>query len=133
MKTLRITRFKAFGTPFELNPMGRNMLIYGENGAGKSSIAEALRIVFHHERLFGRFARKGVSRDQEETRFLASYAHKGNMTEGKPEIMFDGLPYSELDKHNQHCAIITRDTIFAERRTYDDILEYKPDTINFRQ
>ena len=133
MKTLKIARFKAFGTPFELNPMGRNMLIYGENGAGKSSIAEALRIVFHHERLFGRFARKGVSRDQEETRFLASYAHKGNMTEGKPEIMFDGLPYSELDKHNQHCAIITRDTIFAERRTYDDILEYKPDTINFRQ
>lgn len=133
MQTLRITRFKAFGTPFELNPMGRNMLIYGENGAGKSSIAEALRIVFHHERLFGRFARKGVNRDQEERRFLSSFAHKGNMTEGEPEILFDGIPYSSLDNRNQRCAIITRDTILAESRTYDDKLEYKPDTINFRQ
>lgn len=133
MKTLKITRFKAFGTSFELTPEGRNMLIYGENGAGKSSIAEAMRIVFHHERLFGRFARKGVSRDQEERRFMASYAHKGNMAEGDPEIIYDGIHFNALDRRNLNCAIITRDTIMEERRTYDDILEYKPDTINFRQ
>lgn len=133
MKELEIAHFKAFDKPFVLSPDNRNMLIYGENGAGKSSIAEALRMVFFYDRLFGRFARRGVNRDKEERRFLASYAYKGDMSEGEPEIVFDGTPFQQLDKNNLHCAVITRDTILADRRTYSDMLEYKPDTINFRQ
>ena len=46
MKELEIAHFKAFDKPFVLSPDNRNMLIYGENGAGNSSIADALRMVF---------------------------------------------------------------------------------------
>ena len=57
MKKLILANFKAFGidevefggeTP-EGNPM--NILCYGENGAGKSSVFEAIKYVFHHERI----------------------------------------------------------------------------------
>ena len=133
MDTLQLDCFKAFATPFELTPQGRNMLIYGENGAGKSSIAEALRIAFHHERLFRRFARKGVNPDEEKTRFIRSYAHRGDVMEFLTSILIDGIPYDRLDLTSRHCAVITRDTILASRRSMEDMLAYKPDTINFLQ
>ena len=124
MDTLQLDCFKAFATPFELTPQGRNMLIYGENGAGKSSIAEALRIAFHHERLFRRFARKGVNPDEEKTRFIRSYAHRGDVMEFLTSILIDGIPYDRLDLTSRHCAA---------RRSMEDMLAYKPDTINFLQ
>ena len=39
MRQLELANFKAFDSPFVLEPKGRNMLIFGENGSGKSSIA----------------------------------------------------------------------------------------------
>ena len=48
IKTLSLTDFRAFSgaspTTFELD--GKNLLLYGENGSGKSSLFHALRGVF---------------------------------------------------------------------------------------
>lgn len=41
-----ISNFKGFQAEQEINVDGNNLLIYGENGAGKSSVSEALRIMF---------------------------------------------------------------------------------------
>ena len=133
MDTLQLDYFKAFPTPFELRPEGRNMLIYGENGAGKSSIAEALKLAFHHDRLFRKFARKGVNPSEEEIRFIRTYAHRGKGMECCTSILIDGTSYDKLDLTSRHCAVITRDTILNNRRTAEEMLSYKPDTINFRQ
>ena len=38
VKKIRIENFKYFLNPFELKPEGKNVLMYGENGSGKSSI-----------------------------------------------------------------------------------------------
>lgn len=49
MKNLEMHHFKAFNDASAIvldNPQGKNILMYGENGAGKSSIFEALRYVF---------------------------------------------------------------------------------------
>lgn len=40
--TIRIENFKFFLKPFELSPNGKHVLMYGENGSGKSSIYWAL-------------------------------------------------------------------------------------------
>ena len=43
---LTIKGFKAFPKEFVLNLNGRNLLMYGENGSGKSSIYYALHCIF---------------------------------------------------------------------------------------
>lgn len=49
---LNLEHFKAFKEPAELVAGGKNVLIYGENGAGKSSLYQALKIIFHRKRIF---------------------------------------------------------------------------------
>lgn len=43
---IRITGFKAFPNDFELQLEGKHLLMYGENGSGKSSIYYALHCIF---------------------------------------------------------------------------------------
>jgi hypothetical protein len=46
LKTLHLKAFRGFSNDFELSIGGHNALIFGENGASKSSIAKALEILF---------------------------------------------------------------------------------------
>lgn len=46
LKTLRIENFKYFHAPFPLDIESKNLLVYGENGSGKSSIYWALYTLF---------------------------------------------------------------------------------------
>lgn len=38
IESIKIENFKFFKEPFSFNLKGKNVLLYGENGAGKSSI-----------------------------------------------------------------------------------------------
>ena len=49
---LNLTHFKAFKEPVEMVFDSKNVLIYGENGAGKSSLYQALKVFFHRQRIF---------------------------------------------------------------------------------
>lgn len=51
---LRLEHFKGFKEPAELALDGKNVLVFGENGAGKSSLYQALRVIFHSQELFNR-------------------------------------------------------------------------------
>ena len=57
MKDIVIKNFKAFGdTPVTIGGSSKqglplNVLCYGENGSGKSSVFEALKFAFHYERI----------------------------------------------------------------------------------
>jgi len=46
IEKLKIKGFKAFPNEFELNLEGKHLLLYGENGSGKSSIYYALHCLF---------------------------------------------------------------------------------------
>lgn len=47
IKEITINGFKAFPSKFELNLEGKHLLMYGENGSGKSSIYYALHCLFN--------------------------------------------------------------------------------------
>lgn len=49
---LKLEHFKAFRDTTEMVLDGKNVLVYGENGAGKSSLYQALKIIFHRKRIF---------------------------------------------------------------------------------
>lgn len=46
IKTLRIKNFKGFANEIEVNLKGKNLVIYGENGSGKTSLVETLKLLF---------------------------------------------------------------------------------------
>jgi len=50
IKKIEINNYKAFYGPHIFNVDGRNMLIYGENGSGKSSLYYALKDFFQSSR-----------------------------------------------------------------------------------
>ncbi|MDD6779681.1 MAG: AAA family ATPase, partial [Prevotellaceae bacterium] len=49
MDKIELSNFKVFNNRFTLDTTGKNMLVYGENGAGKSSIYEAIEMFFFHD------------------------------------------------------------------------------------
>ena len=59
INTINLTSFKAFGLPVEFNLDGKSMLAYGENGSGKSSLYEALRLFFYQERILAGLKKEG--------------------------------------------------------------------------
>ena len=83
MEKLEINHFKAFGSriAFILSAQRKNLLLYGENGAGKTSVYEALKLLFFRERLLkGKITIGGSpeQRQNDEEAFYKEYLHKGD-------------------------------------------------------
>ena len=57
--TISLTSFKAFGLPVEFKLDGKSMLAYGENGSGKSSLYEAIRLFFYQDRILAGLKKEG--------------------------------------------------------------------------
>ena len=57
MKKIEINGFKAFGEPIclDFDREEKSIVLYGENGSGKSSIFDAMLIAFYRHRLLVRF------------------------------------------------------------------------------
>ena len=52
MRTLKLENFKAFSQSSEVDFEDKNALIYGENGSGKSSVFDALKLWFYTQKIF---------------------------------------------------------------------------------
>ena len=114
---LKLEHFKAFKEPAEMALDGKNVLIYGENGAGKSSLYQALKIIFHRKRIFDAqieatvtdpLARKNAEKD-----VLDQYNYQ--LT---PLVDFtlqiDGQDYTAYSTAGHDVSMISRDDIIAE-------------------
>lgn len=77
MKSLKLKKFKAFDEEVSILLEEKNLLLYGENGAGKSSIYEAIKVVFYHQRLESNVI-STTPEDQQQKRkdFWSSYNNK---------------------------------------------------------
>lgn len=81
MKTLFLRNFKAFDNEFTLETEGCNVLIYGENGAGKTSLFEGIKLFYFKKRLLiERVAPNvvGQSRTDEERLVLDEFKNDDN-------------------------------------------------------
>ena len=81
IESLRIERFKAFKEAVDFNLDKRSLLLYGENGAGKSSVYDALKLVFFYQRI-EKEHRIGATPDEQraqlETYLANRYDHRGD-------------------------------------------------------
>lgn len=78
MYELEIKHFKAYKDEFTLKLEDKNLLLYGENGAGKSSIYDAFRYVFFKDEIERRERDLSTIGDAEEDAiFWQQYNYQG--------------------------------------------------------
>lgn len=114
---LKLEHFKAFRDVAEMSLDGKNVLVYGENGAGKSSLYQALKIIFHGKRIFDKEIPAMVTdpqdRRNEEKDVLSQYNHQLTpLVDFKLEI--DGTDYKAFTPTGIDVTMISRDDILAE-------------------
>ena len=96
---------------------GKNVLVYGENGAGKSSLYQALKIIFHRKCIFDSQIAPTVTdpldRRNAEKDVLSQYNHQLTpLVNFKLEI--DGRDYKAFTPTGIDVTMISRDDIHAE-------------------
>lgn len=114
---LKLEHFKAFRDPVELAFDGKNVLVYGENGAGKSSLYQALKIIFHRKRIFDAQIAPTVTDPQDrinaEKDVLGQYNYQLTpLVDFSLEI--DGTDYNAFTPSGIDVSMISRDDILAE-------------------
>ena len=123
MKQLTLENFKAFGgdravlgdTTAEGQPM--NILCYGENGAGKSSIYEAIKYVFHKARIENEKIPAhltGVQRQNAERQILIDY--RNCMSTNPVNVTVNGESLSTFDTSHYHVYMIDGADLAVERQ-----------------
>lgn len=117
INNLKLEHFKAFREPAELALDGKNVLVYGENGAGKSSLYQALKIIFHQKRVFDAQIAPTVTDPQDrrnaEKDVLGQYNYQLTpLTDFTLEI--DGNDYKTYTPTGIDVCMVSRDDILAE-------------------
>lgn len=121
---LNLKNFKAFRDPAELVADGKNVLIYGENGAGKSSLYQALKIVFHRQRIFDAEIPATITDPQDRRNAENDVLRRNNfqkdpLTDFTLEI--NGTDYKTFTPANCDVSMISREDIFADDKI--DVVE----------
>lgn len=117
---LNLEHFKAFREPVELVVDGKNVLIYGENGAGKSSLYQALRVIFYRKKIFDAeipaTITDPIDRRNAEDDVLGRFNYQ--LTPLVPfTLKINGTDYNTFTTAGYDVSMISRDDILAE----DDI------------
>lgn len=122
MKQLTLENFKAFhgkvvigDATVEGKPM--NILCYGENGSGKSSIYEAIKYVFHKTRIENEKIPahlQGIQRENAKRQILIDY--KNNISADPVSITVNGESLSAFDTSNYHVYMINGDDLIVENQ-----------------
>ena len=111
MKTLDISGFKAFGDRITLDfgPEEKSMVLYGENGSGKSSIYDALLLVFYRHCLLANKLTIGATPEQrsnEVSDFYYAYRHRPIQDDRRMEIRIDNQPMEQFDHAGCPCFML---------------------------
>lgn len=121
MKTISLEKFKGFLSPCTIALDEKNALFYGENGSGKSSLYDAIKICFHKNKLFSSKIPASVTlprdRKARENDIINSYNNQMNPLSNF-SLLINGNDYSSFSTAGYDVNIINAEDI-APR----DILE----------
>lgn len=138
MKKLVINHFKAFDSRIAfLCPNNQNLLIYGENGSGKTSVYEAVRQVFYLNRLLKPHITIGASaevRAADEQTYYRSFSHKQPIGTQLPAIQIEinDIDFKCFDSSGHESYMISNADLKYENT---DVVENKAvikDVINLK-
>lgn len=133
IKTLSLTDFRAFPGPaptlFELN--GKNLLVYGENGSGKSSLFHALRGFFSFAKppnlldLRNSFSNAGIGNVRVEVEFDDQTSAAWHIVAGSPTLVGSSMAQgpTAIPAHPGHSSLPNAHV--TETAKFSAILDYR--------
>ena len=140
MEKIEINNFKAFTSRIALIPTAnrKNLLIYGENGSGKSSIYEAMRLVFYHKRLLQSVVSKGASahvKQAEEQSYYRSFNNRkpAGETQANFQIIYNGIDFQSFDLSPYECYMLSYADLHYEQHKVEDGKIAVIDVINLKE
>ncbi|MCX2584134.1 AAA family ATPase [Pedobacter sp. MR22-3] len=115
MNKLKLEDFKAFEGELILSLDRKNLLLYGENGAGKSSLYESIRTVFFSDRLESSItAQTPEDLLQLQNEFWSSFNNKISNRDFKIEI--NDTVYRDFDASNYQVFLISIEELLIENK-----------------
>ncbi len=124
MKTLQVKNFKAHQDLDEINFDEKNFLLYGDNGAGKSSIYESLRLCFFKNKIEENigFGSTPENISQLEQDFYSEFNNK--ITNQNFEIKINSTNFKDFQTDEYKVYMLKfEDIIFDKTLTLKDFLE----------
>ena len=108
IQNIKIEKFKGFSDVVEINGMAdKSLLIYGENGSGKSSLYEALRLTMYYGKLY-RKAIDGAINQADEIIRRDNWLKKLAYAERPPFIVaINNTNYDALNTSNVDCFMLS--------------------------
>lgn len=140
MEKFEINNFKAFNSRIAILPTAthKNVLIYGENGAGKTSLYDAMLLAFYHEKLLRPHLSVGAQPEQranEERDFYNGFNHR--TPAGAPSndfsIKINQTDFKSLNKANYQCFMVSMKDLDYVTHEINDGKVVEKDTINLKQ
>lgn len=115
MKNISIRDFHAFHDEIatQLSDNQHNILLYGENGSGKSSLYEALKIIFFYHQIKQRVIQDAIS-DEERRQKVREWImqHLCSLsTDNQFTLTFNGLDYSEADVSDYEVFMLANSNV----------------------
>ncbi|AKG91654.1 Recombinational DNA repair ATPase {RecF pathway} [Geoglobus ahangari] len=128
IKTLRLNNFKGFANEIEINLRGKNLVVYGENGSGKTSLVEALKLPFDS-------ASSEIELESYENVFTKEPVEISiETTDGKTISLKTKLKKKVDDKGNERSVIVTDpDSYDSDEKTFLDALSRSTSILSYRQ
>lgn len=115
MQSLKLTNFKAHQNLDEVNLQGKNFLLFGDNGAGKSSLYEALKIVFYKERL-ETIVKDTTTPEEQEEKIRELYREFNNKTTNQDfTIQMNNEDYTSFGKTDYKVYMLNLDDVAFDK------------------
>ncbi|WP_346856927.1 AAA family ATPase [uncultured Draconibacterium sp.] len=114
MNKLQIKDFKAFKDELVLGFSNKNFLLYGENGAGKSSIYEAIKVAFFRDKIVSTIPNAPTPEDQDQVNgdFWNKYNNKA--TNANFEIKLNEVKLPDFPTAEYQPFMMSLEDIFFE-------------------
>lgn len=115
MNKLEFDNFKGFKEKFTITLDGRNALIFGENGTGKSTIFEGLKLLFFEQRIFREKINPniiGEQREIEKQNILNEY--RNNPNQRFILRLDDNIDLNSIQPNNYNVFLISYNDIDSD-------------------
>lgn len=127
INTIKLFHFKAFKDEVIFKFEGKNSLIFGENGSGKTSLFEAFKLLFFYKKLErSKIAQSDTPEDENAKRnqLYESYRNAYD-TSVDFSIQINGLDYTNLIRDDFRVFLVTLDdfNLYDDCILLDEIME----------
>ena len=123
MVNLTVENFKAFHQRLDLDcPNNESVLIYGENGSGKTSLYEAFHLYYFKDKIFKERipANVVVGRADEEDAVVKSFSY--DMTNDPMVVSIDGIDFSEyISTDDEQVFLLANTDLHPQNEDEDNI------------